>query len=382
MVGGIAGRVLIVHSFYSSQQSSGENRAVEQQLAALERAGYEARLCAQYTDRRELSRLYPLAAAATVASGIGPSPLRDIRAAKPDIVHVHNCFPNFGRRWIRAVDVPTVATMHNFRPLCPAGTFFRDGQVCTRCLDRRSALPAIRHGCYRDSPLKTAPLAVSTRFGQDALLAGADRLVLLSAAARQLYERAGVASDRISVVPNFVPDDEDNGPGHGGEYWLYVGRLTAEKGVLELVRQWPAGHRLLVVGAGPLAADVRACASAGVELQGEVPPATVRELMRGACGFVFPSRWFEGFPLVYPEALSAGTPVLAWKPSTVAKAVALEGTGMVVAASLAEALSQAAELFPSLRSRCRETFERLYTEAAWLRMMNKIYSSVGDSEFP
>ena len=86
-------------------------------------------------------RTYPLEAAATVATGLGPSPIEQLRRFRPDVVHVHNLFPNFGKRWLRTWDGPMVATMHNYRPICPAATLFRDGRVCRDCLGVRIDAP-------------------------------------------------------------------------------------------------------------------------------------------------------------------------------------------------------------------------------------------------
>ena len=366
-------RVAVVHSFYSSRQTSGENKVVEQQTAALTRAGFAVMLFAQHTDRRErLKGLYPLEAGATVATGRGRSPLRDLHEWRPDVVHVHNLFPNFGRTWVNKWEGPIVATTHNYRPLCPAGTFYRDGHMCTDCLDQRSARPAVQHGCYRGSRVQTLPLAASTRFGDDPLLRRADRVMVLNETMRGHYVRAGVDPERIAVLGNFLPDPPS--PGEGGGPWLYVGRLSEEKGIRELVAEWPADRRLLVVGDGPLREQVTALAPTSVTFLGTQPSEAVSHLMRAAVGLVFPSRCLEGFPLVYLEALAAGTPLLAWRPSVVADFVVQHGTG-VVANNLPADLAAAEVNFPQLRGRCRMVFDDLFTERAWTTSIDKVYAA-------
>lgn len=374
MSGNAALRVAVVHSFYSSRQTSGENRVVDLQVAALDRAGFEVRLVAQRTDDRERSRAYPLAAAMTVASGRGPTPLAQLRDFAPDAVFVHNLFPNFGRTWVQAWDGPLLAFLHNFRPLCPPGTFYRDGGVCLDCLRGRSAAPAVRHACYRGSRLATLPLALGTKFGDDPVLQRADRVVALNETMAGLYREAGVDGSRLSVVPNFLSRPAPAGPGGGP--WLFVGRLTDAKGILPLVRAWPAGVPLLVVGSGPLQHDVEEHAPPGVLLLGEQSGERVSELMRSARGLVFPSRWFEGLPMVYLEALAAGTPVLAWQPSAVADLVRQEGTGLVVE-DLASDLQAAEENFPTLRAHCRAVFEARYTEEAWMTSIRDLLAGAG-----
>src|SRR5919205_1422355 len=115
-------RIALVHSFYGSTVS-GENAAVVAQADALRRAGHDVLLVAARTDELEGSRFYRLRAGLRVASGRGTSPLEALRAFEPDVVHVHNLFPNFSTNWLRAVDAFVVATVHNYRPMCAAGTF-------------------------------------------------------------------------------------------------------------------------------------------------------------------------------------------------------------------------------------------------------------------
>ena len=367
-------RVALVHSFYSSRSPSGENIAVQQQANALRRAGYTVEVFAQRTDERERRKLYPLQAAWHVSSGKGPRP--DMAQFTPDIIHVHNLFPNYGKEWIRDSTVPVVASLHNYRPLCSAGIFFRDGHTCTDCLDKRSSLPGVLHGCYKGR-LQSVPVAIGQRFENDQLLAGADAVISLSGQMRSFYERAGVPAEKIHVLPNFLPTDLDVGLGVGGDYWLYAGRLSEEKGILPLVSEWPEDHRLLVVGSGEQERELLELNRKNVTFIGPTSRPRLLELMRGALGLVFPSRCYEGFPMVYVEAMSSGTPVLTWEPSVVASLVREERTGMAAKGlDLQTTLSVAATEFPNLRNHCRQVFESTYTEDSWMNRLGRIYAAV------
>jgi glycosyltransferase involved in cell wall biosynthesis len=367
--------VALVHSFYSSRVPSGENQVVRMQAEALERTGHRVTLIAAHTDDRERSRLYPIKAGLATSTGLGQSPELALRAARPDVVHVHNLFPNFGRRWTLRWGGPIVTTLHNYRPICPAATLYRDGAVCTECLDRKSSVPSVIHGCYSDSRVRTLPLAASTRFANDPLLRASSRILVLTSRMKSIYETAGVPTEKLQILPNFLPTTDDPaGQGQGGNGWLYVGRLSAEKGIEQLVRDWPAGYRLTVVGSGPLQHKLSAVNSE-IDVRGPVSPDEVSRLMRTSKGLVFPSRWFEGLPTVYLEALAAGTPVLAWQPSSVASLVALDGTGLVVQ-NLDAAIKQADSVFHSLRDHCRKVFEKKYTEGTWLDQIERLYEDV------
>ncbi|HEY6795145.1 MAG TPA: glycosyltransferase, partial [Kineosporiaceae bacterium] len=232
-------RVCVVHSYYSSSQPSGENTVVDLQVRTLRRLGHEVHLIAYRTDDLSRSRTYPLTSATRVATGRGGSPLRQLERLAPDVVHVHNLFPNVGAGWLTACPYPLVMTLHNFRSVCAAATLYRDGHSCRECLDQGPHRSVV-HGCYRGSRTATVPLWLGTRVPRrDALLTAPDILITLSAQARAIYEPL-VGQKPVECLPNPVesatqaqltlPDDA---------CWLYAGRLTPEKGVLDLLAAWP-----------------------------------------------------------------------------------------------------------------------------------------------
>lgn len=376
-------KVAIVHSFYGSGTPSGENQAVAAQAAALRKAGHRAFLLAEHTDDLMRSPAYRLRAAATVVTGRGRSPLARLRRLRPDVVHVHNLFPNLGHSWLLRWPGPLVATLHNYRPLCAAATLYRDGATCTRCPDG-DRWAGLRHACYRGSRAATAPLAWAGRRGAAAnpLLRRADGIVVLSDASRRMYVRAGALDRKLTLVPNFTVDladaPESTVPAAGSNArWVFAGRLSPEKGLLELLHRWPAERPLDVVGDGPLMEECRRIAPPEVRFLGALPHEELRRRLPTWQGLVFPSRWLEGAPLIYPEALAAGLPVVAFPGSAVAEAVRTQETGMVVSweEPLGPALAAADERFPTLRSHCRRVFERHYTEQSWVSATEAVYSA-------
>ncbi|MEZ0092396.1 glycosyltransferase family 4 protein [Streptacidiphilus sp. EB129] len=375
--------VAVVHSFYGSASPSGENQAVLDQMDALQRAGHTVSLVAAHTDRLQDRPLYSVRAALTVATGRGRSPAAALRRLRPDVTHVHNLFPNFGRSWARSWTGPLVATVHNYRPLCAAATLYRDGAVCTRCPEG-DRWAGGRHGCYRGSAAATVPLAVAGCRGAaaDPLLHEADRVAVLSEQSRDVYLRAGLPADRLAIVANFVsrPGAQPR-PAVDRSRWAYVGRLSEEKGILELLRQWPDEQPLDVVGDGELMQACRSVAPRAVRFLGTLEREEVRRRLPSWAGLLFPSRCFEGAPLVYPEALAAGLPVLAWAGSSVGRAVQEHGTGLVVRPGmpLGPAVAQARRTFPALRRHCREVYAAEFSEQRWLERTLSLYQQAARS---
>ena len=196
-------RIAVVNSYYSSDRPSGENEQVKAQIAALRKSGNTVGVFAVSTDRTAAEPFYQIRAAARVASGVGRGvSRRDLYDFQPDLVHVHNLFPNFGRRWVHRLRVPLVATLQNYRPFCAEGLLHRDGRTCMDCFS--GPLPGLLNGCYRGHWYTTAPLTIA-QLRRDPVLEVARLLIVLSATQADYLCQAGVDGARLAVVPNFVP---------------------------------------------------------------------------------------------------------------------------------------------------------------------------------
>jgi len=230
-----------------------------------------------------------------------------------------------------------VQTLHNYRLWCPAAKFLRDGKVCEACLGR-NAWPGVVHACYRGSRPATAAaaamLAVHRRMGS--WQTKVDVYIALTEFTRRKFVEGGLPAERIVVKPNFVAGDLEPKTQPGG-YVLFVGRLSEEKGPQLLPSAWrsmPTKIPLRIVGDGPLletlSREVRASSLAEIELAGQRTPDEVRALMHGARFLVFPSMWYEGFPMTIAEAFAGGLPVVATRLGSMAEIVQDGVTGLHV----------------------------------------------------
>ncbi|WP_307031231.1 glycosyltransferase family 4 protein [Streptomyces canus] len=375
-------RVALVHSFYSSHQPSGENTVVLDQAEALRAAGHEVTIVAAHTDALQAEPGYTLRAAVRVATGHGRSPLAELERLAPDVVHVHNLFPNFGTSWLERWPGALVATVHNYRPACAAGTLFRDERMCTACPDG-DRWAGLRHGCYRAARSATFPLAWAGRRGpaMHPVLRRANRLVVLSEYSRNFYLGFGLPPRKLALVPNFVDASGavhtmDSTVEEPAMRWLFAGRLSEEKGIVPLLQSWPENEPLDVIGSGPLESACRAAAPKGVRLIGALSRQQLRDRLPCYTGLIFPSVCPEMAPVICQEALAAGLPVLALAGSAAADSVLRHGTGAVYkgAHELPHALTAAHERFPALRERCRRVHAERYAAPSWTATMASVYA--------
>lgn len=375
-------KIALVHSYYSRRQPSGENAVVDAQLDALRRRGHEVRLFAEHTDDYDQDRLYPLRAGFRTITGRGPGPA--VSDFEPDIVSVHNLFPNFGTAWLCDVRQPIVATVHNYRSVCANGYLFRNGSVCTQCVDSASSLPALRYGCFRDSKLATIPVAWALRKGAttNPLLTAAKSIVALTERQRSILVRVGVPAEKMEVIPHFLPqgmlpsNDLSNAERFG---WVFVGRLSAEKGICELIDKWPSKELLRVIGSGPQQGIAQQRASGKqIDFLGHLPREDVLREIAKSEGLVFPSKWFETFGLTYLEAIACGTPVIAFPPSVVADAVRSEGTGVVMdwSGEIEPRLEEIRRNRGKIQSACNDTFQARYSEGHVVERIEQLFNRV------
>jgi glycosyltransferase involved in cell wall biosynthesis len=202
--------------------------------------------------------------------------------------------------------------------------------------------------------------------------------------ARKKFIEGGWPAEKTVVKPNFVL--ADTGPGEGrGEYALFVGRLSSEKGVDTLLAAWERLRGrvpLKIVGDGPLASQV--IEGAGrvpeVECLGQIPLEEVFKVMGEATFLVFPSESYETFGLVAIEAFARGTPVIASRIGAVTELVEPGRTGLHFrpgdSADLVEqvewALAHPRKL-AQMRREARAEFEAKYTAEQNYRMLMEIY---------
>jgi glycosyltransferase involved in cell wall biosynthesis len=188
------------------------------------------------------------------------------------------------------------------------------------------------HACYRDSVAGSAVVATSVAIHR--LARSHHRVQLFVAVSEFVRDRhiaAGlVPPERMVVKPNFAwPAPRREGP---GDRFLFVGRLSPEKGVATLVDAWRGGApgRLAVVGDGPERVDLERRAPDSVEFLGPVPGEHVAGLIRDARALLLPSIWYEAQPRVIPEAYAAGVPVIASRIGGLPDQVVDAETGILV----------------------------------------------------
>jgi len=314
-------RIVLAHDHYRSTAPSGEDAVFRNERALLEKNQNEVIAFERFNDDIDDARLRNRLRVALDGAWSKSTyeELSDlVRTTRPDLVHFHNTFPLISPSAYAACQdngVPVVQTLHNYRLVCAGALLTRNGQPCEDCVGT-SLLPALRHRCYRGSLPATGAvvwmLASNRRRGVYQRLV--NRYIALTEFAASRLIAGGLPSCRMEIKPNFLPDAPLAGRGDGN-YAIYVGRLSEEKGIRTLLEAWKRinGFPLKILGDGPLRGELEQQArrsALAIEFLGTRPREEVLDMVAAAEIQIVPSEWYEGFPMVVLEAYACGTPVL------------------------------------------------------------------------
>ena len=314
-------KILFIHNTY--QQRGGEDVIFENESELMESHGHsvERLLFDNHQIKTSLDKfltgvksLYNFESAKLVEAVI--------KNFSPDLIHIHNLFPIASPSILYVADkykIPVVLSIHNYRLICPSATLLHNGKIYEKSIHSIFPLDAIVKGVYRGSKIQTASAVLMT--GTHKLLGTwknkVTRYIVMSQFAKNKFldSSLNVAEEKWSIKPNFSPDMGVGDTARENSF-LFIGRLTAEKGIetlLEAARI--TGFKLEILGDGPMREVVENYASQhqNIVYAGFKQKQEIIQALKKCKALLFPSVWYEGFPMTILEAFSVGTPVISSK---------------------------------------------------------------------
>jgi glycosyltransferase involved in cell wall biosynthesis len=313
-----------------------------------------------------------------------------LAAHRPDIAHLHNIYHQLSPAIIPLLaqrDIPIVMTLHDLKLACPNYKMRTDGEICERCVNG-GYHHAVLHRCVRGSIFASALCAVELAAHRwsgvyDKHVA---KFIVPSRFYKQKMIDAAIPEEKIVWIPSFT-HMEQYVPSYGGDdYFVYVGRVSEEKGLmtlLEAVRGFTKG-RLLIVGDGPQRAALEAVVARdrmdNVEIVGPKWGQELIDLMRGARFSVIPSEWYENCPRSCIESFACGTPVIGANIGGIPEMVDNDETGLLFTPFSATDLRAKIEylfarnaLAARMGKAARAKAEREYSPESHLRRLLEVY---------
>ena len=389
--------ILTIHNTY--QEPGGEDVVVAQESRLLEQHGHRVNFYQRSNheiDALSFGQRLGLITRIVSANDTKLAVRTLLRSLKPDVVHVHNTFLMVSPAVYEVCqdeDVPVVQTLHNYRLLCPASTFYREGAVCEDCVTD-GLLRSVQHACYRDSRAMSGAVAMmlQTHRSRQTWSKGIDAYIAISNFVKERFLVSGFSESKIHVKPNFV-DPDPGERAQSGDHALFVGRLSPEKGLSTLLQAWqrlPTAVPLVIAGDGPmrqkLEAEVGKRRLSTIYFAGRLGREEVYDAMKKAAFLVVPSIWQEPFGLIVAEALACGTPVLGARVGAIPEMLDDQITGLHFAPGdpddLAKKVAWAWEHRPEMAmmgKAARRVYEDRYTAYHNYELLMGIYDSAIES---
>lgn len=323
-----------------------------------------------------------------------------------DVVHVHNTLtlvsPSVYYAAFRC-NVPVVQTMHNFRLLCPGGSFFMEdegnGHICEQCVSKGLSC-AVRNSCYRHSKAQTivsaAVLKIHRMLGTYKKINficltefNRYKLLMLNNGRKKIINPA-----RVYVKPNFTYDLAETmgklSDTHGsisGRYYVYVGRLEKLKGTELLVDAFAKlpDRKLVIMGNGPLEETLKKrIADNGyknIVMAGRVTGEDYVKFLGDAQAVISSSQCYETFGMSIAESYSLSVPAIAGDIGNIGDIVKEGVTGIHFQYDSPDALIGAVKRFETmnrdgLAANARRYYEDNLTPQSNYGRLKEIYDDI------
>lgn len=316
-----------------------------------------------------------------------------LKKEKPDIAHLHNISHQISPSildTLKKYNIPVVQTLHDYELICPNYKLFTEGAICERCKYQKYYNAAI-HSCIDNSKFKggLAGLELAIHRAMQIYEKKVDRFITPSNFLREKLIEWKKNPDQIVHLSNFFDFAKYQPSNELGDYVIYAGRLTEEKGLMILLR---SAERLpdvkfKIAGDGPqkeeLEKFIKEHQLNNVELLGFRPREEVLNLVASARLFVLPSIWYENYSIALLEAAALGKAVIASDLGGNPEIVKEGETGLLVNAGDVEELTRKVEglfhnteLLKKMGAAARAKLERDNNKEDHYKKIMEIYEEV------
>jgi glycosyltransferase involved in cell wall biosynthesis len=242
---------------------------------------------------------------------------------RPDIAHLHNIAHQLTPQIIEVLkerNIPVVQTLHDYKLICPNYSLYANGKFCNECKGGKyynCFLSKCMHNSYAKSFLAVVEAYL---YKYKKTYDKVDLFIAPSQYMKDMCVDFGIDPNRIRVLNNFIDPEKFRyiEKCETGDYLLYFGRLSWEKGVYTLISAMKElkDEKLKIVGSGPEYQNLKkSIESEGlddrVELCGPKYGEELKKILNCSKAVILPSIWPENYPYTLLEALSCGKPIIA-----------------------------------------------------------------------
>jgi glycosyltransferase involved in cell wall biosynthesis len=323
---------------------------------------------------------------------------RLIRRVRPDVAHLHMIDHQLSPsilHTLRKHRIPIVQTAHQYKLVCPNYLFYIPwrNQICTKCLDGQILHPLIER-CHKHSLFASGLLVIETVLHRSLqIFRLVDRFHAPSRFMGEMLRQGGIPDGKIVPHNYCIRIEEFPQSRRFEDFYLYIGRLSPEKGIftlLEAAVKLP-DHPLFLIGDGPerpaLEEFVRQKKAGHIQFKGNLDKTEVIRWLSRARFVVAPSEWFENSPLVIYEAFALGKPVIGADIGGITELVEDRKNGLLFTPGDADGLRSRIQMLMTDSAMCRKMgaaarrkAEALFSDEEHYPFIMELYQSVMDEK--
>jgi glycosyltransferase involved in cell wall biosynthesis len=237
---------------------------------------------------------------------------------QPDVIHVHNIYNQISPSILpvaKKKGIPVIMHLHDYSLVSPDHQMFCHGKIYTRCL-AGGYYHCVIDRCHKNSYLKSLLVVIAMYVHRFLKIyeRNVDLYIAPSNFMKETCVKAGMNKDKIKVIYNFA-DTISTEPITSGDYLLFLGRLSEEKGVATLIKAAVLANKpLKIVGTGSEEERLKNLAkklnNQLIKFTGFQSGKNLENIILDCRGVVIPSISHDNMPFVLLEALALGKPVI------------------------------------------------------------------------
>lgn len=391
-------KILLVHNYYSDR--GGEDIAFDYQKRLLKNYGCSViEYSKKSSDVDNLFKKAYISINSFYSKKIYKEVKKIILGQKPDIAHIHNIFPVISPSIYDVLydnDIPIIQTIHSYRFFCANGLCLKNGEVCTKC--EKLSIKNIFNSCRQDKKFYDFLLSLNLYIIRKRNVFGKiSHFIALSNFVKEKLIKVGVDYSRISTIRNIFGENnidtnivkkiEDK------KYFIYIGRLSREKGILELIKVFSnlPGINIKVLGDGPLYNKIKekieTQGNGNIEILGYVGGSEKYKLLSSAYAVIIPSICFEVSPLTIIESFQFGVPVIVNNIGSLPENV-IDGENGYIYNDLDELKDKILKVISLdtgqtkiMADECKASYEKLFNKNMNFNLLTNLYNSILDKNF-
>lgn len=318
-----------------------------------------------------------------------------INLVKPDIIHIHSLENITSSVLDNCKKIPTVYTIHDTNLFCPNGRYMFGHCICD---SEHSCKKGNYFNCLFNHCTNNIELAlrrIILFLIKYKRLKYIDKFISPSEAMRRIAidAKTGVTIQNSVTINNFLSDTEFKNvePNYSNKgYFLYIGRLSEEKGIhylLNAMKSLPDDIMVHIVGQGPSEHKLKTLATEyklhNVKFLGSKNRVEIKDEYRNCIATILPCNWFENFPTTVMESFILGKPVIASKTGGIPEQVEDNKTGLLFEMANVEELKQCIfkywsnpQVVVEHGKNAYEKAKKQYTEERYYMELENVYKSI------